>query len=379
MAKRTEKGGAPSAANPFEPSGSGAPLRVDDFWLPEQSWKAPLVKLLGELDSGQGQRAIAIVGEYGSGKSYLMRWLERSEFPERAVLPYFFENPGVSFYDLANSLLRRIGRKRFAKLLYELAESHRKQPRQGHLFGNGFEGYLARSPAKPSQSEIQDFQTALICAEITEDEEIAHCLARVVAETARTPYFEYRHLVAGKSGSYVAEKQEPRFFSAILRVLRFGEGVQRVAFLLDEFEQVSLHQKLTRKDAQDYLVTLKRLLDATESGDLWIVLAMTPDAAERTEALDPALWSRCYRFNINPLAKADAANLVKRRLKRADAESLFAEDPVGALQATTAANPRRLVKVFHVAVNEAKRQRKPMSHEQLAKIDLDLYPPEGSA
>ena len=376
MVKKTVKGAAPPPGNPFEPSGSGAPLLADDFWLPEQSWRAPLLKRLNELDSGEGHRAIAIVGEYGSGKSYILRWLERVAFAERKVLSYYFENPEVRFYDLANALLRRIGRKRFAKLLYELADEYRKR-RQGHLFGDGFEAYIASSPAKPSPYQIEDFQNALKKASVTDDDEIAYCLARVVVETARTPYFEYRHFVTSKSGSYVAEKQEHRFFGAVLRVLRLGEGVERVAFLLDEFEQVSLHQKLTRKDAQDYLVTLKRLLDVTESGDLWIVLAMTPDAAENTNRLDPAFWSRCYRFDVKPLTKAEAARLVKRRLRRIDGGFPFADNFIDALQATTLANPRRLVKVFHVAMNEATRRGQEISNQQLAKIDRELYPSGG--
>jgi type II secretory pathway predicted ATPase ExeA len=376
MAKKTEKNGAPPSVNPFEPSGSGAPLLADDFWLPEQSWKIPLLKRLDELDSGHGHRAIAIVGEYGSGKSYILRWLERVEFPSRKILSYYFENPEVRFYDLANALLRRIGRKRFAKLLYELADEHRRR-KQGHLFGDGFEAYISNAPVKPSQYQIEDFQTALKKAGITDDDEIAYCLARVVVETARTPYFEYRHFVTSKTGSYVAEKQEHQFFDAILRVLRLGEGVKRVAFLLDEFEQVSLHQKLTRKDAQDYLVTLKRLVDATESGDLWIVLAMTPAAADNTSRLDPAFWSRCYRFDIKPLTKAEAAKLVRRRLKQASADFPFADDFVDALQATTLANPRRLVKVFHVAMNAAARRGQEISTKQLAEIDRELYPSGG--
>jgi hypothetical protein len=62
MAKKKAEQKPIIETNPFEPSGSGAPLREDEFWFPEQSWKKPLVDHLNRLDSGSGRRAIALVG-----------------------------------------------------------------------------------------------------------------------------------------------------------------------------------------------------------------------------------------------------------------------------------------------------------------------------
>ena len=384
MAKKKSRRTPTIESNPFEPSGSGAPLREEGFWFPEKSWKQPLVERLDRLDSGTGRRAILVIGDYGSGKSYVLRWLERVEFPKRNVLPYYFENPEVKFYDLANALLRRIGRKHFAKLLYELSAHHRQRPRQRTLFERGFDAYLAGAPIKPSLSDVLDFQEAIKQAGITGDDEIANCLARVIVDTRRKPYFEFRDFVSTKSGSYAAERQEPPFFDAILKVLRIADGVERIAFLLDEFEQVALQRKLTRRDAHDYLVTLKRLLDAMEAGDLWLVLAMTRDAADKTKTLDPAFWERCYEFTIPQLSAEDAETVVTRRFseskpKPIDVFSVFEADFIQALAPTTYASPRYLIKVFHDAVNEAMRTRKPVSNVRLSEIEQDLYPSAGDS
>ena len=363
-------------ANPFEPSASGAPLVEDEFWLPDRTWKREVRGFLDGLETGAGIRSLAIVGGYGSGKSYILRWLERSEFPRRKVLPFYFENPEVKFYDLANSLLRRIGRKHFAKLLFELADPNREIPQQRSLFSKGFEAYMGRLRPRPSPHELQDFQQAIQRSAITNDDEIAYCLARLIVETPRKPYFEYRDFVSTKSGSLAAHGQEAHYFSAILKVLRLADNVDRVGFLLDEFEEISLQKRMTRRDSQDYLVTLRRLLDITAEGELWLVLAMTPDAADQTNRLNPAFWDRCYQFPIPSLLRADACQLIEERIKRvtsASPASLFGKDYMDSLQPTTVENPRRLVKVFHAAVAELIRTGKPLTGDRLAEIDHLLY------
>jgi hypothetical protein len=361
--------------NPFEPSGSSAPLVGDEFWLPSVTWKEKLQEHIGKLGTGEGARSLVVVGGYGSGKSYVLRWLERVEFPRLKVLPYYFENPEVRFYDLANSLLRRIGRKHFAKLLWELAKPNRENPQQRMLFSRGFEAYLDRTMKKVAPAELDDLREAIKKSGITEDEEIAHRFALLIAETPRKPFFEYRDFLVSKSGSLVAQGQEPRYFAAILKTLRVADNVDRVAFLLDEFEQISLGKRLTRRDSQDYLVTLKRLIDITREGDLWLVLAMTPAAADQTNRLDPAFWERCYQFEIPPLTKEDAVALVEERLKHAENSGrLFETDYIEALQPTTIQSPRRLVKVFHAAVGKVMETGRQLKKPELAAIDKMFYP-----
>ena len=103
--------------NPFEPAASGVPLG-GKLWIPDR-WRGPVERLLDTSESGRGVKALAIQGEYGGGKTYLLHWLETVELPRRRIRSFFLDNPGVQFYDLANSLLRQIGRYEFAKVLWE--------------------------------------------------------------------------------------------------------------------------------------------------------------------------------------------------------------------------------------------------------------------
>ena len=263
-------------SNPFEPSATGAPI-ASALSPPNRVTKKTL-ELLDVHQTGQGVKAIVLVGEYGTGKTCLLQWLHREIFPRRQIRSFYFDNPGVQFYDLANHLLRSIGRKDFAKFIWELAGAHVSGPRQGNLFQKGYEEYLSAAYRRGRQQDMTGpLQAAIIRAHVTADEEIAHCLARIVTDVVRKPYFEYRDFIPRQQGSVVPEGEEAPYFRAILKTISQGTGAKAIAFLIDEFEEIGLQKRLTRRAAHDYLATLKRLINLAES-DFWIVLSMTRDA-----------------------------------------------------------------------------------------------------
>ena len=121
--------------NPFEPAGSGAPIGSDHVFADEFATR--MRRLLDQHQTGHGVKAIMVVGEYGTGKTCLLQWLHRDLFPKRRIKSFYFDNPGVQFYDLANALLRSIGRKDFAKFIWELAGPRISDPYQRSLFQRG--------------------------------------------------------------------------------------------------------------------------------------------------------------------------------------------------------------------------------------------------
>lgn len=248
-------------SNPFEPSASGAPL-FGNIVLSE-ALRTKTRDVLDLHESGTGPRVIVVVGQYGIGKSSLLKWLRSEWFPQRKLLPFYFDNPGVQFYDLATDLLRNIGRKNFAKLIWELAGSYLQGSVQSNLFRDGFEEYLASSTRRGRPFDItHPLQDAIITAKITSDEEIAHCLAKIVTGIATTPYFSYRDFVPRSKNSIVAEKEEAPYFTAILNMITRGTGASGIGFLIDEFEEIGLQKRLTKRAAHDYLATLKRLVSS---------------------------------------------------------------------------------------------------------------------
>ncbi len=130
------------AFNPFEPAASGPPVGGVPFG-PPAPLEARIRRVVDQLVNARGTRAVVIIGDYGSGKTCLLRWLQNQLLPEHRIQPFYFDNPGVHFYNLANTLLRAIGRKDFAKFIWELAGTHVQAPYQGNLFRTSFEEYLA--------------------------------------------------------------------------------------------------------------------------------------------------------------------------------------------------------------------------------------------
>ena len=372
--------------NPFEPAASGAPLGSELVPPAPLAYRAR--DLLDRHRTGHGVKAIVVVGEYGTGKTCLLQWLHNRVLPERRIKSFYFDNPGVQFYDLANTLLRTVGRKDFAKMIWEYAGPHVSTPYQRSIFQPGFEEYLSSSTrSRPQPDIIAPLQQAIMTAGITDDEQIAHCLARIVTDAARKPYFEYRDFISRQSGNLVAEGEEAPYFGSILKMISRGAGADGIAFLIDEFEEIGLQKRLTKRAAHDYLATLKRLINLAQSeeNDFWLILSMTPDAYEKTGELEPALAERLsgqeHRIRIEPLNSGAALALMRTRLDAARSKggsrggTLFPFPDEIPFEPTTFNNPRRLVKAcFSAIVRADHRTTLPFTSDYLRKVESDLYP-----
>lgn len=375
--------------NPFEPTATGKPLHTSLSRL--GGTQDRIRRVLGHHAGSDGTKTIVVRGEYGAGKTCVLRWLHEDVFPGQRTKSFYFRDPGVHFYRLADSLLRFVGRKDFAKFIWELAHAYVDVPYHGNLFEKGFEEFILADTKSRNVARLTDaLQKAILHTHVTSDEEIAHCFARIVTTTARKPYFEYRDFVPTSRSSIVPELEEPAFFDSILKTLSSGYGVSSVAFVIDEFEEISLQKRLSRKAAHDYLTTLKRLIDLTEpnsanSLQAWLVLSMTPPAYDTTITLEPALADRIAEIiDLNPLDSPAARELVAARLRAARSDNSssdlfpFPDDLVDAsadlLSERTYSTPRRLVKTCFLAIAAArKRTTLPFSQSYLHEVEAKLY------
>ena len=378
------------AFNPFEPAASGPPVGI------ATSPPRPLADRLSDFVEtrcrARGPKVLVILGDYGTGKTCLLHWLHDRLLPDQRIKPFYFDNPGVHFYDLANALLRAIGRKDFAKFIWEFAGPHLATSYQRNFFRQSFEEYLT-AQSRPRRGGRQDvaepLQKAILSAGVTSDEEIARCLARIVTDAVRKPYFEYRDFLPSKTESLVAEAAKAPYLRAILTTLARGSGADAIAFLIDEFEEIGLQKRLTRRVVHDYLSTLKRLINLAQQQDnpFWLFLSMTPDAYQTTRDLEPALMERFPRdsvLRIEPLQKHDALTLIRSRLRAArprnsasggsgNGHTLFPFPDVP-FRPNVRSNPRRLVKACSSAISAASDDTPlPFSTDYLKEVEDRLF------
>ena len=187
----------------------------------------------------------------------------------------------------------------------------------------------------------------------------------------------------------VAEAEEARYFAAIIKTLSRGYGDAPIAFLIDEFEEIGLQKRLTKRDAHDYLATMKRLVDLAHGSDnpFWLFLSMTKDAYETTRKLEPALVERFAGadnpLQLGPLGPRDAEQLVSSRLNaarpsdsnRRNGPDLFPFPSPLPFSPLTRSNPRRLVKACSAAVSAADGATDlPFSAEFLKAVEERLLP-----
>lgn len=365
--------------NPFPPATTGTGL-LEELSLPAR-WETELRGRIGELAESEGNRALVIEGGYGAGKTFILRWIESEVLPEHRIKPFFFENPGIAFYDLANRLMRQVGRYEVAKALWEMLYPDSPEDRQT-LFALEFRQWLASLNTRASRNKaIQSLSTALESQGFAEDEEILNKLSRLIVETGERPYFEYRDFVPRGTRSLVAEKEEPKYFQSLVRILGRISNAAGIAFLLDEFEDVALGRRLNRSQAAAYISTLRRLLDVAERENLWIILSTTPEGLARTSELDESLVQRfSHPYRIPELSRDEAVEIVARRLESARIDGglglwPFSDDALDGLQETSHSSPRRLTKImWHATGLAAERgDDPPLTGELVREAEVDLF------
>jgi len=378
--------------NPFPPAASGIDVERDLYIPPK--WKGKIGEYYKILYSGIGAKAFPVIGEYGSGKTVLLKGYLKNFFENKRIKTIYFENPGVKFYDLANTLMRSLGRYEFSKALWERCKEHLTERGQKLLFPMSFSDMLSTLKTRTDrENKVRELLTVLRDdLDLTDEDEVAYKLGLMIVETASKPYFTYRDFIAGPKGSLVAEREEPKYFKAVIKAIIETYGVEGVAFLIDEFEEVAFPKRMTRKQTYEYLVTLRSLIEISESENLWILLAMIPEAADETKNMNIPLWQRFTHqeketvLTLEPLTEEESKELIKWWLNRArDEDELkeyqdklfpFPENIEKVLELPEIRLPRPLVRIgfFTLARAEQEKIEAPIPIDFIEKIINELYP-----
>lgn len=298
--------------NPFPPAatGMGGILQSNQtIFLPEEQ-TVQINAFYNSACSGNGVKIFPVVGAYGSGKTAILKGYLKNFFEDHDIKVFYFDNPGVEFYCLAETLMRSLGRYEFSKAIWESCKSYMQQQQQS-LFELTFEEMMHDVFKSKQQNETVDELAQIIKNKLsyTDENEIAYKLATLVVYTHKKKFFERRDFISTNTQALVAENQEDKFFQAIIRAIIAIYNVRGVAFLIDEFEEVTFSRGMTKVKTYEYLSTFRRLIDISETEELWIAVAMTPEAMEQTVAANAALVERFTqiqcKIELNPFTQAD--------------------------------------------------------------------------
>lgn len=391
--------------NPFPPSGTALELRSQEYGYFPESNITKLKENIRKLNSTpQAIKTFSVIGEYGSGKTTFLINKVNNELTSYKFKVFNFQNPGVQLYDLADALLRSIGRVEFAKGLFELVSVglingtiHQYLSPDDKREALNFSNWIEQARSKEQKTKmINKLQSAIKNSKynITDDEEIAHKLASLIIETRERSYFDYRDFVSSK-GSYVAEKEEPKYFLALIRVLKELYNSYGIAFVIDEFEDVIARSRMPAFKQADYLRTLKHLFDLSKDEAFWLVLAMTPKSAKDLQQYEPALYERLgpesqYSIFLEYPDEKDINGIVRfyvdvrgrdKECGQKHSEMFPFPENFGEIIKETKRDLtlRQIIKIAHFIVAKALNEENvkiPLTSKYIASTILEVYPGE---
>lgn len=375
--------------NPFPPAatGMGGALEIyKNIYLPKEQSQA-IEDFYCQASQGSGVKVFPIIGAYGAGKSAVLKGYMQTFFESKNIKVFYFDNPGVEFYSLAESMMRALGRYEFSKGLFEFCKQYILR---NSLFETTFEDVLADVYNEHSQDKfISELEVIILKKlELTDDEEIAHKLACIIVDTYKKRYFERKDFMPSNAKSVVSENHEDKFFHAIISAIIKIYNVDGVAFLIDEFEEITFSKGMTKAKTYEYLSTFRRLIDLSEKVSLWVAVAMTPEALEQTKAMNNALIARFVdikiKIELNPFASENIVEWLKWWLNTARVsgshyhDSIFPFPKEFAQQMAEHADrcyPRKLVKTCFAILADAAENNLvvPLSPDYTSKMIKQLF------
>lgn len=278
--------------NPFPPRGQVQ----DEVYVPRAEL-APVVESLARFLKGDSAgRTWAIAGESGVGKSNFLRHLSRQldEVQKAGIsgIAYrYMTSQQLTPRQLTESIATAVGLDAFTRLIAYLPNSQYRPSSEidGTALGE-YLMYIVKGNSSVPPDSTAKFTMRWLGGQQTYAPE-------------RTLY-----------GITMRERIPPAVALPWLRHvldLMQEQGILKcLVLLLDEFEDV---QSLTSAVQNDYLMTLKGLINAFNLDRLFLVLAGQPTAFDRMGQRFPSLKTRWEIVNLEPLRRPeDAIKLVRQ-------------------------------------------------------------------
>ncbi len=413
-------------SNPFPPSGiadssgDNPPLQAETF--------NEIYRFIRQSYASKRRQLLVLQGDYGTGKTHTLHFIEyivnnRMSKGERSARAIYVERPRIEAHELNRTVLRSLGYdtvrkytwfalqavlinhmhsqsdsfKRIAKRLTEPKIS--KGKRQSNTLWDE-EQLIALTPfnAVFTTENVSDYRTFLQALEGNgwnrEDvrsyfvellleavggerpTDLAQLFIALLLAPDEASFSSWETLLGITNPRSTASLRAPTFLKFLLRLLELN-GIAYVYLLLDEFEEVSQGSLLTARQRQDYLYTIREVLNSIQTG-LSIIMAISPAgwdaivsiATPLADVNDKLIYLK--RIEVDDLVKlvqyyfsrerhsTDFSNISAEEIRPFSRESLayILENLPRGIQPT----PRNLIQFLHTLLNH-------MAETQQSTID----------
>ena len=359
--------------NPFPPAATGAPMGGVDR-IPG-AWAQELTEQFNDCIQTDTPRLMVITGPPGSGKTTILRWMTDNLYHPAGIVTHIISNPTLNLHRMIDQVIDQTGSYELSKGMWELLKPDIPGA-QGDLSA-WIDGVQER---RQTREATESAKQALLKQEITRSPEVADLFANVLLETKNRPYYRSRSL--DPTNTWQASKLAESF-KTLIKLLQRMPGATGVAFLIDDFTDITLQNRLIRKQIRDYQMTLNVLRKTTQSGDFW--LAMARNKRENDPSPERCKGEAQKEFNVPPLTTQNAYDMVYHLLKKARTPDNpggiwpFTKNAILSMNPPNRERPKPLIKTFSRALAMAveKGEEPPISNWLVWESQEKIRPGEG--
>lgn len=336
---------------------------------------------------GQEYAGLTIEGEFGMGKTHIMRYiieqirrlnaasLESRHDIKFSAVACFVDKPEDTPRSVIHRIAEQIGldnvRKYIGRIILTEFQKNEKdfydrfKPRQPTLLTRGRTQW-SRLFEEPAASNYLEFLASFreLGGDLKLFQEAARDVIRdrivhdsTLADRYLDLLFEERSadtswdILAGYVSKRNIQRKEVMFLNSIVKILR-AVGFRQLYVFVDEFEDIS---KLTGAKLSNYLITLNTLINQEKRWSL--VVSITPEALRKIKAESAPLFDRLtsYRIVLRPLDAEKANILLLNYLNIAREENVgdvspFTDKAVQQMLDTSKGNYRSFILLAHKAI-----------------------------
>jgi type II secretory pathway predicted ATPase ExeA len=351
---------------------------------------------------------LAILGEYGAGKTYTLRYIQEllrtsgtRPTDTEEVLTVYIERPHSTMLGLVSDVCDRIGRSKiqhflldmiFADLAVGLAAAPEHQSPRAKALVAAFEGAareklfslphdLLQRFASPegvmnpgailetiwtnggSTDFLLDFASQslelLLPKQDARTKDVASHLAEFALSDSAKSVRLWKQLLAGKITSRDRSllTVSAKDVWSYVRIFLLRTGYRMVYWLIDELEELGAGEARNLTSLRAFLADFRDLIDANLEG-FAVVLASKPvywELCQKAHVAFPQRFSRLMA--LPPNSREELQEMIRRRLKDArdeawsgDKLSPFTKESIDAVHTASVGNTRVAIEACHILV-----------------------------